>query len=455
MSLNSFNILIVDDDQVSSKTLIRGLKNICSEEFNFHSESSAQDALDYSLKNSPEVAVVDLSLDEEQGPESGLNLISELIEQNPTIRILVLTGHGSEQFGIKALHRGATSFINKPADRDHLAALIKDAAVYASLKKEFVNFSSPDISNSLGLKSKNPKMIKCLADASYATSNNQPLLITGETGTGKGVLAQAIHKASSNRSGMFVRFQPSFGNNDLIASELFGHTKGAFTGALDNRKGLIESADRGTLFIDEVDELPVEVQILLLNVLQEKTFRALGSNKDLHSNFRLIAATNRPVEQSLEQGKLRQDFFHRIAHFQIAIPPLRERTEDIPYLAEQFIREFSNREKIPVQGLTPPTLSKLCSYSWPGNVRELQAVIEGAVYRANYRDLRFIEIEDLSLSSKLNSDNNLGSFRDAVNKYELSLVEQALKRFNGNQSEAARSLNLDRTSLRRVIARKK
>ncbi|MBP9837873.1 MAG: sigma-54-dependent Fis family transcriptional regulator [Proteobacteria bacterium] len=452
---HSCRVLFVDDDETSLRALVQRLKRKVAN-LSIDTAQSAQVALSIATQFRPEVAVVDLSIDPTIGVESGEKLIEDLLNIDPTIRILVLTGNDSEEHGIRALQLGAASFLSKPVAIDHLAVLINDAVQYSQLKRRFIELSSTasNMEHVTGLFSKSPAMKPVIDAVAYSSTNKQPVLIVGETGVGKGVIAQAIHNnATFSGSAPFIRFQPQFGGNDLVTSEIFGHEKGAFTGAVEKRKGLIEEANGGTFFLDEVDELPQEAQVMLLNVLQEKVFRRLGSNKEIYSDFRLIAATNQSVSSILKKGKLRSDFYHRIAHFTIEVPPLRERVEDISDLAHKIISNITNNEDIPVQGISPEAVNKLLSYSWPGNIRELQAVVEGGVYRANYEKRRFVEATDIRVAAKKTSQPKEGSFRENVEQYELGLVKDALIRAENNQSEAARFLKIDRSTFRRILER--
>lgn len=447
-------VLFVDDDRAASRNLIRNLARL-SPAFSCHALTTAADAEAFVATEHPAVVVVDLELDRALGPASGLSLISSLLKQDPLLRILVLTGHTADEFGIQALQAGATSFLRKPVDLEQLAALLRDALDYVRLRRAEAAASTNALFSFAGLSSQNQQMQQVLRDAAYAASNSQPLLIVGETGTGKGILAQLIHRSSSRKAAPFIRFQPSFGSPDLISSELFGHSKGAFTGATEQRVGLLEEANNGSFFLDEVAELPQETQLTLLHVLQEKVLRRVGSNKDIISDFRLIAATNRPLDQLLDKKHLREDFFHRIAHFTISLPPLRARPEDIEALALDFLRQVANRENLNVYGFRDQALARLRHHLWPGNIRELQAVIEGSVYHASYQKRTLVDPSDLSLHNKTVPYSHFkGSFRERVRHFEQQLVREALLQHNNNQVHAAESLSLDRSTFRRILKRR-
>lgn len=449
------HVLFVDDEIETTRVLFSSLKRRGAD-FTCQQVLSAEAAIDALPRFHPNVVVVDLSLDSQRGPESGLELIGDILVLDSTLRVLVLTGHHAEDYGIKALQQGAASFLTKPVDTAHLLALIRDGISCSKLKRDFekLKSSSVRLQNVSGLSSRSPKMLNVLETLSYAAQNNQAVLLIGETGTGKGVIAQAIHQSSARRHRPFIRCQPTFRNQDLVTSEIFGHRKGAFTGATENRQGLLEKANTGTLFIDEVDELPLETQIHLLNVLQEKIFRPLGTNKEMQSNFRLITATNCPIEQALSQKKIRPDFYHRIAHIVLNVPPLRERIEDLPDLAESFLRRMTNAENLAVQGFEPGALSRLSSYAWPGNIRELQAIVEGGVYRAHFLKRHFVKTTDFELPTKSKqAEGNGQSFHQRVEHFKSQLVAEAMARYNDNQTQAADSLQLDRNTIRRIVHR--
>lgn len=451
--MNSSNpiILLVDDEPAHTRGLIRGLDSF-EDGLSFLEATEVTEAVEQAKKSRPSVAVIDLSLDSAIGPDSGLSLIPLLLDNDPSIRILVLTGHNTDEYGIYALQAGAASFLSKPVDIHHLRALVLDAINYSELQRK--NRPEPiarqAIISSLGIQSVAPVMNKVLETAALAATTKQPLLITGETGTGKGVLAHAIHMASHRRS--FLRYQPSFGSADLVSSELFGHKRGSFTGATTDRRGIVEEANGGTLFIDEIGELPTEVQVLLLHVLQEKQFRRTGDNLDRESDFRLISATN--ILKKDLSNKLRSDFYHRIAHLSIELPPLRARLDDLPQLANFFLERLVNKEKLSVQRLSQEALSALKEHTWPGNIRELQSVMEGATYRAQFYGRTVVQAEDLNLEQTPDErSSSHGPFREQVRHFEIQLIRDSLNRHSGNQSKAAEELQLDRSTMRRIIDR--
>jgi DNA-binding NtrC family response regulator len=452
-------ILLVDDEPEVARSLAKALERRSTDILCIFAQTR-KEALSEIKKKSPEVVVLDLTIDTAVGAQSGLSLLDEIVSLDPTLRVIVLTSYASSEYGVEALQRGALTYHEKPGNPDLILSLIKDGITITRLKRAHQSLQiTAELKNpSLELSTKSPIMAKAIDSLAFAASHNQPVLLYGETGTGKGVFARILHALRSGKSSPFIRYQPNFSNPDLVASELFGHKKGSFTGANEDRKGLIEEANNGSLFIDEVDAIPKEIQVLLLEVTQEKTFRKVGSNQIQKSNFRLISALNKDPQLLVKDSVLRLDFFHRIAHFQITIPPLRERKEDIPLLAENFLQAIATREDLQVSRIEERALYTLHQYSWPGNIRELQAVIEGGCFRAEYRNSRVIDIQDLSISGNDGSTNEVtysfsGSFRDQVRSFEEELVKKALEEHDQNQLQSAKSLQMDRTVFRRILER--
>jgi len=445
-------LLIIDDDSDAVLSLSR-LISSAAPELSVSACTTATKALELLEEKNPAVAILDLSLNEQEGVESGFQLLKEILRVIPSCRVIVLTGHGSIQHGVRALQLGAASFLEKPAEIDHLLALVIDGARQAEIRREFERLKhqgSHDLLDGMVL-GESKAIEKVRESIRYAAQTPQAVLITGETGTGKGLCANSIHRLSSRSQQSFIRFQPSFSNADLVGSELFGHKKGAFTGADRDRAGLLEEVQGGTLFLDEIDELPVETQVNLLGVLQDRKFRPLGSNQEKEADFRLVCASNASIEEAIAAGKLRSDFFHRIAHFQIALPPLRERKEDIDRLADHLIGRTSEREGFSSLLLAPDALKSLKKYNWPGNIRELEAVVEGACYRAVFHQRREIIADDISCAAKPSGSSNSLSFHDQLAQFKFKLVSEALENNDGNQVQAAKALGLDRSSFRRIL----
>ena len=450
--MSDANVLIVDDDGGAVLSLVNALRagGLAA---TLQGVTTAPAALEAAARLRPEVAVLDLCLDPLSGVESGFALLRALLDADPTCRIIMLTGHGSMEYGVRALESGAASFLEKPAEIPHLRALIKDGIMQARLKREYqavMERRDRDDLSDLILGTSRPIM-EVIAAVRYASQTNQPVLIIGETGTGKGLCAAAIHRVGPRRAAHFVRLQPHFGNPDLVQSDLFGHLAGAFTGAGKERRGLLSEAAGGTVFFDEVDELPPETQVALLGVLQDKKFRPLGGNREQEIDFRLIAATNRDVQECLESGKLRRDFYHRIAHYTIKIPALRERKEDLRLLAEAVVRRLRDREQLHVFDVEEDAMDVLRGYDWPGNVREFEAVIEGAVYHAHYEGRSAVRAEDIAIRSERRAAAAAQDFHEMVRRYKIQIVQDALAAHAGNQVQAAKALGIDRATLRRTL----
>jgi len=455
MSELAKSILLVDDDSEALISLARALKAQGLEE-PIHAAGNPVKAREIFKAERPSVVVLDLALVANIGVESGFELLKEFIVSDSSVRVIMLTGHNAVEHGIRALNLGAASFLEKPADVPLLAALIRDGLHQAALRRAYdrLKQNGSDALDELVI-GKSAAIAKVRDTIRYAASNNQSVLITGETGSGKGLCALAIHKLSARNAGHLVRYQSSYSTADLVNSDLFGHTKGAFTGALADRRGLLSDADGGTLLLDELDELPHETQVTLLGVLQDRKFRRVGSNAELTSDFRLICATNADPQRSIENGKLRRDLFHRIAHLSIHVPSLRDRREDIALLSANTLRQLSEREAVTVYEFEPAALAKLECYEWRGNVRELESVVEGAAFKAQYEGRHVISSADVAfIGAAPGQSSTAKNFSEQIEDFKLSLIETALQRHAGNQVKAALELGIDRSSMRRILARR-
>lgn len=449
----SNSVLFVDDDGEATLSLVRALK-VHFAQLEINAATSATKAKEVFNLKQPAVVVLDLCLDATQGVESGFALLSYFIEADPSCRVIVLTGHSSSIHGIRAMNLGAANFLEKPANVEHLSVLIADGIQQAQIRRENSNLKSSDKGylekHVIGVSKQTQELHEAIR---FAAATAQAVLITGETGTGKGVCARAIHALSLRAQNPFVRYQPSFATADLVQSELFGHTKGSFTGADKSRLGLIAEAGQGTLFLDEIDELPLETQVALLGVLQEKVYRPLGSNTEHEAKFRLIAASNANIDLAVSERKLRLDLLHRMSHLRIDIIPLRNRPEDIPHLANAFLAKIRLKESLRVSSIDSAALDFLCGYDWPGNIRELEAKVESAAYRANFQKRTEILAHDFSFNKNTIDDSSALGFHAAVENFKLKLIRVALDKHQGNQVKAAEELGLDRTSLRRILKR--
>ena len=448
-------VLIVDDDSNACISLVRALK-VSLSQHSFHAAGTAAQALKIQQEKNTETCIVDLCIDEKSGVQSGFDLIQQLLQTDPTTRIIVLTGHSSLEHGIEAMKRGAASFLGKPADIGHLSVLISDGIAQCEIRRLATRMQEHEESRDLmRLVGKSEKAKKIREELKFAAFSQQAVFISGESGTGKSLCASILHSLGKTREGRCIRYQPSFLSSDLVNSDLFGHQKGAFTGADSEKKGLIEEAHNGTLFLDEIDALPLDTQVLLLGVLQDKKYRRVGGTTDIQSHFRLISASNGDLQALVEKGTFRKDLFLRIAHLTITHPALRDRKEDIADLCKDILSDICTKNELSVHGIAPESLEKLEGYEWPGNVRELQSVLEGAAYRAQYQGRSEIVVEDIvfqNLDSReagvVESD---APFHEKVAQFKLQLIRDALERNGGNQVQAARELKLDRTTLRRLM----
>lgn len=455
------SVLFVDDEVSFIDQLIRSIEKRV-DNISFVKASTSAEAMAELSRAQFDVAIVDLSLDSVVGPDSGIELITDILDRDPSLRVIVLTGHNSEGWGVQAIRAGAASFVSKPVDADHLLALINDASNVTSLQRRIFGReigADKGYGALAGLSSNNQQMQRVLQLVSFAAATEQPVLLCGETGVGKGVIARAIHDASSRRSANFVRLSPHYGSHDIILSELCGHVKGSFTGAISDREGRFAEADGGTLFIDEVDCLPQSTQVALLELLQEGYYYAVGSNKRRQSNFRLICATNCPQDRLITKDALRLDFYHRIAHLLVRIPPLRERKEDIYNLAKGFLDDLikANRKSV-VRDISPEAVRWLENETWPGNVRELQAVLERGFHCASFHESRSLKIGDFKmLGMEQQGDSGessaKSSLEDQLREVEQKIVKGVYDELDGNLTATAQVLKTDRKRISRVINR--
>jgi DNA-binding NtrC family response regulator len=380
----------------------------------------------------------------------GLALIQRLKEQQCEVPVIVMTAFGTVENAVEAMKSGAVDFLTKPFSLDHLMTVVEKAFEVRELRRE-----NERLREALGVRyefgnivGRSPKMQEIFAAVARVAPTRATVLLAGESGVGKDLIARAIHHHSPRRDKPFVKINCTAIPENLMESELFGYEKGAFTGATQAKPGKFEQADTGTVFLDEIGDVPPSVQVKLLRVLQEREFERLGSNKTRHIDVRVIAATNVDLRAALEEGTFREDLYYRLNVVPLNIPPLRERKEDIPYLVEHFLKKLEAKVQI-----TDEAMERIVSHHWPGNVRELENVIERSVLLASGPVLRAADIKiDTGRAAAGNSAAGFLPEGMTLDQYEQSLIREALKRASGNKSQAARLLGLTRNALRYRLA---
>ena len=371
----------------------------------------------------------------------GLEMHRRIKALNKDSIVVIMTAFASVATAVQALKDGAYDYITKPFDPDDLSHLIRNAANQISLKAENEALRNKVVSleNVEDIVGNSETMIKVFKEVERVAQSNSPVIITGESGTGKELIARAIHSNSQRKFFPLVSVHCGALTESLLESELFGHEKGAFTGAMFNRKGRFEMADGGTIFLDEIATISAKMQIELLRVLESKTFVRVGGNKEITSDFRVICATNKDLKKMVENGTFREDLYYRLNVVNITIPPLRERIEDIPMLVDYFIKKYCTSMSRDIISIDPSALNRLKQYEFQGNVRELENMIERAIVIGNDKKIR---LKDLPFEKDIISSNS-ESLEDLEKKYIL----QILNKYDWNISRSAKVLKVDRVTL--------
>ena len=455
-------VLIVDDDHNFRETLRELLSGAGYQTL---VATNAEEAINLLQTTSPDLTLCDWKMPGGGGEQFLKSLQSEGLLT--TMPVIILTAHGTGPNAMQAMQLGAYDFITKPLDIDLALAAVARAIRHMALQREvellrqerFRDHSLEDVAASgeslkPQLIGNSPAWIEVFKNIGRVASTDVGVLLLGESGTGKEVVARAIHQNSARSRGNFIILNCAALPPELLESELFGHERGAFTGAIAQKHGKFEAADGGTIFLDEIGELPLSLQPKLLRVLQEHTFERVGGTASIHTDVRVIAATNRSLEEDVQQKTFRADLFYRLNAFTVRLPPLHERQSDIRPLAEYFLARYAQRNQVASNGLTDDAVAAMQWYSFPGNVRELEHLIERAAVKAGGRAITAEQIlEELTggkTAASIIFDVEAMArlpFHDAVANWERYLIEEALKNCRGNKSDAARRLGIHRRLL--------
>ncbi len=448
-------VLVIDDEEVMRDVLGRVLGQAG---YVVSFAETGPEGLELARRGSYAAAIVDVMLPE----MGGLEVLEELKKQDPEMVVLMITAFASMEMAIDAIKKGAFYFVPKPFDNQQLLHILASGLLQRRLEGENRELRTAlrDQGRFMELVGKSPKILQVFQLVSQVAPSRSTILVVGESGTGKELVAKAVHQNSTRRDKPFVVVNSGSLPHELLESNLFGHVKGAFTGAVYAKKGLFELADKGTLFFDEIGNIPIETQSKLLRVMQEREFMRLGGVETLKVDVRVIAATNVDLRRAVEEGRFREDLYYRLNVIAIQLPPLRQRKEDIPALAQHFVDKYSQENGKAVEAVTPEALQVLMDYDWPGNVRELENVIERGVVLSTGPYIGpelvpdqvrtspgFFHIPPVSVPPE---GINL---REVIAGFERRIIESTLEATGGVQKDAARLLGLKPTTLNEMIKR--
>ena len=443
-------ILVAEDNQLNKDTLTEILTE---EGYDVKAVNDGREGIEAFHRDKYDIIITDLRMPR----ADGLEFLKYVKDQNRDSIVIMITGHGTISTAVSAMKMGAFDFITKPVKDELVKLSVSRAMSFARLRDENVSLKEhikeqQDAAKMIGYSDCMKSVFDTIAKVS---SSDSTVLITGESGTGKELVARAVHFRSERRHQPLIAVNCGAIPEDLLESELFGHEKGAFTGAIRNRMGRFELAQGGTIFLDEIGDMSPSLQVKVLRVIQEKQFERIGGVKTINADVRIIAATNQNLEKAVAEKKFREDLFYRINVIPINLPPLRERGEDLPILVNHFLSHFNKIKKKRVRRITPEALDRLRQYAWPGNVRELQNLIEMLVVMREEGD---ISLEDLPAKIRASEGESPRAetivfsekgidFNEAVGRLEKDLLLKALKMSGGVKNRAARLLNLNRTTL--------
>lgn len=440
-----YTILVIDDE----KNIREGLSIALEDEgYNVLLAEDGKKGLNMALYEDVDLIITDLRMPY----VSGEQILKKVVTEMPSIPVIVLTGHGTVELAVEAMRVGAYDFLTKPLELDRLFRLVRRALERRQLtlqKKEL----EERLENSYSLSSiigKSPAIRKLLNEIKKAASAKATVLITGESGVGKELVASAIHFLSERKNEAFIKVHCAALAETLLESELFGHEKGAFTGAIEGKKGRFELANKGSIFLDEIGEINQNIQVKLLRVLQEREIERVGSEKSINLDVRVIAATNRDLEKEMKEGRFREDLYYRLNVVHLEVPALRERREDIPLLLDFFLKEFEKENKKKIVGIEPKARRAIYSYSWPGNIRELRNCVESAIVMSEDDMLHFDD-----LPAKVRAGESEGfihiPYGSNMANAEKQIIYETLKREENNKKRVADILGIGRRTLYRKM----
>ena len=441
-----FSILVVDDEKNIRLGLGQALEG---EGYNTHLAENGVKALEIIAKEKIDIVITDLRMPEMTGEE----LLKRITKEYKNIPVIILTGHGTIENAVQTMRDGAYDFMTKPLNLEHLFLIVKRALKNRELllsNKALLEEVEKIRNDKLKVVGKSTAIKKVLDTVQQIASTRASVLITGESGVGKEVVADIIHNISDRKDKPFIKVHCAALSDTLLESELFGHEKGAFTGAVARKRGRFELAHKGTIFLDEIGEIKQSTQIKLLRVLQERTFERVGGEETVSVDVRILSATNKNLEKEVEKGNFREDLYYRLNVVKLDIPPLRDRKDDIPLLVATFLKDFSKENNKDLDGIDQKAQSALYNHNWKGNIRELRNCIESSVVMARGR---IITYDDLPQSVKTDSGNDIIKIKTGITLGEIEkiAIQSTLSSLNGNKSKTAEVLGIGRKTLHRKL----
>ncbi len=442
-------VLVVDDDPTARRMLDVRMRALGCQ---VAMAGTGREALTAIERDLPAVMLLDLQMPQMDGME----VLRAMNREGVEVPTIVITAHGTIDTAVEAMKEGAVDFILKPFDPQYLEIAVRRALERRQLLDSNRLFRDALVARSANILGEGPLIQAAIQTAQKASGTNSTVLLLGESGTGKEVFAHTIHQWSPRRDKPFVVVNCVALSEHLLESELFGHEKGAFTGAHQAKKGKFEAANGGTVFLDEIGDMPLSLQTKLLRVLQDHEFERVGGTRPISSDIRVLAATNRDLDEAVQAGRFRADLFYRLNVIRIALPPLRDRQEDVPALAQHFMARYAAETKRPIRKISAEAMDLLKRYHWPGNVRELANTIERAVVLCagetiTTADLALPGTHPPSRSHDPIPAGEADGFHDQINNYRRQVLVSALRRTNGNHTQAAKLLGLHRTYFLRLL----